>query len=375
MITTLLGGLSPQQFLAQYWQKEPLLVRQAIPGFEGIMDSTALLELALDPDIESRLVRCRGGEWEVKSGPQRASELRRKRDPWTVLLQGVNLSVEAGDTLMRRFDFIPQARLDDLMISYATDGGGVGPHFDNYDVFLLQGSGTRRWRIGDQADHKLVAGAPLRILADFRPTHEWLLEPGDMLYLPPHWAHDGVAVGECTTYSIGFRAPTAQELCGSFLDWLQDRLSVDGIYSDPDLQAVTEPARIGEPMVDQITTMLDRISWDRDLASDFLGTYLSEPKAHVFFEPPDDPLSAKRFMKAIGKSGCRLDIRTQLLVYRNTLYLNGGRLAEPCAPGSELLALANDRSLPAERCTDATLCGRLHEFYLDGFLHPGERPS
>lgn len=374
MITTLLGGLTPKQFLAEYWQKKPLLVRQALPGFKGIMERDALLAMALDDEIESRLVRRHGEQWEVRSGPQRVADLRRKREPWTVLVQGVNLSVEAGDALMRNFSFIPQARLDDLMVSYATDGGGVGPHFDNYDVFLLQGTGKRHWRISDQRDRRFVEDAPLRILADFRPTQEWVLEPGDMLYLPPHWAHDGIAVGECTTYSIGFRAPTAQELSSAFLDWLHDHLETKGIYADPDLEPAVEPARIGASMIDQVADMLAQVRWDRSMVAEFLGSYLSEPKAHVFFDPPDSPLTRKRFVSGIALEGCRLDVRTQLLHCENALYLNGDRLDDPCPAGCELLALANDRCLPAESCKNATLAARLHDLYIDGFLHIGERP-
>lgn len=372
MLKTLLGGLTPRQFLADYWQKKPLLIRQAFPGFKGIMSHDALLEMALEDDIESRLVRRRGDRWEVRSGPQRAADLRRKRDAWTVLVQGVNLSADAGDALMREFSFIPQARLDDLMVSYATDGGGVGPHFDNYDVFLLQGTGKRRWRISNQSDRRFIEDAPLRILADFQPTDEWVLEPGDMLYLPPHWAHDGIAIGECTTYSIGFRAPTAQELAGGFLDWLQDRIALEGIYGDPNLQPATEPARVEAAMIDQIAAMLNRIQWDRTMVADFVGSYLSEPKAHVFFNPPESPLTERRFASAIAKNGCRLDIRTQLLLCDDALYLNGERLDDAGPADCELLALANARHLSSERCTNATLSSRLYDFYLDGFLHPGE---
>lgn len=370
MNSTLLGGLTPQQFLTDYWQKKPLLIRQALPGFKGIVSHDALLAMAQDVEVESRLVRQGKGGWEVKSGPQRAADMRRKRAPWTVLVQGVNLSVKAGDALMRCFSFIPQARLDDLMVSYATDGGGVGPHFDNYDVFLLQGTGKRRWRVSDQQDRQCVEDAPLRILADFRPTQEWVLEPGDMLYLPPHWAHDGVAVGECTTYSIGFRAPTTQELAAGFLDWLQEHIALEGIYSDPDLQPAAEPARIDSAMIDQIAGMLSQIRWDRGMVADFIGAYLSEPKAHVLFDPPESPLSIKRFAAAIGKNGCCLDTRTQLLVCEGRLYLNGERLDEIARQDSDLLTLANDRSLPAERCKDTTHSALLYEFYLDGFLHP-----
>lgn len=152
MTNTLLGGLSAEEFLAEYWQKKPLLVRQAVPGFTGVVTRDEIFQLARDPDVESRYVTHNNRDWEVIHGPQKASDLRNKKRPWTVLVQGLNLFCPDGDALLHRFDFIPQARLDDLMVSYAVDGGGVGPHFDNYDVFLLQGIGQRRWLISDQED-------------------------------------------------------------------------------------------------------------------------------------------------------------------------------------------------------------------------------
>ncbi|MBP7446780.1 MAG: cupin domain-containing protein, partial [Zoogloea sp.] len=172
MTNTLLGGLTAEEFLAEYWQKKPLLIRQAVPGFTGVASKSELFELARDPEVESRYVTHRDNNWQVIHGPQKAADLKRKAQPWTVLIQGLNLFCPEGDALLHRFDFIPQARLDDLMVSYAVDGGGVGPHFDNYDVFLLQGIGRRRWQISNQEDRRLIEDAPLKILQDFRPVHD-----------------------------------------------------------------------------------------------------------------------------------------------------------------------------------------------------------
>ncbi|THF64208.1 cupin domain-containing protein [Pseudothauera rhizosphaerae] len=372
MTTTLLGGLSPRQFLEEYWQKKPLLVRQALPGFTGVVSREELFDLACDPDVESRWVRHDGDTWEVEHGPQRRSRLRGKRTPWTVLVQGLNLWVPDGDELLHRFDFIPQARLDDLMVSYAVDGGGVGPHFDNYDVFLLQGIGKRRWRIGDQKDHSLVEGAPLRILKDFRPTHDWILEPGDLLYLPPHWAHDGIAVGECTTYSIGFRTPTAQELGVEFLGWMQERVCLDSVYADPDLAPQENSGQIPEAMVDQVAAMLRAIRWDRGMVADFLGEYLTEPKPHVFFDPPDEPLSAARFARQVGKAGYRLDARSVLLFRDGRFFLNGEAVEVPAAESDTLAQLAHHRRLPPGTAFSPALLALLHDWYRAGFGHPQE---
>ncbi len=372
MITTLLGGLSPRQFLEEYWQKKPLLVRQALPGFNGLLSRDELFDLACDPDVESRWVRHDGERWEVEHGPQRRSRLRGKRVPWTVLVQGVNLWLPEGDRLLHSFDFIPQARLDDLMVSYAVDGGGVGPHFDNYDVFLLQGIGKRRWRIGDQKDHNLVEGAPLRILKDFRPIHDWVLEPGDLLYLPPHWAHDGIAQGECMTYSIGFRTPTAQELGAEFLGWLQERVCLDSVYADPDLTLQENSALISEAMVDQVGAMLQAIRWDRSMVADFLGEYLTEPKAHVFFDPPDEPLSAAGFARRLEKAGFALDARSILLFRGARFFINGEALDAPAALHPALAELAHRRRLAPAGGHPPALAELLYDWYLAGFGHPPE---
>src|SRR6266513_2377077 len=182
----LLGGLSGEKFLSKFWQKKPLLVRKAITGFKGVVQAPELLALSLRHDIESRLVCRRRGAWHVQMGPFSRTQLARlPKSGWTLLVQGLNLELPEADALLRRFRFLPYARLDDVMVSYAAAGGGVGPHFDSYDVFLLQGPGRRRWSVGKQRDPELDAKAPLRILANFRPQEEWLLEPGDMLYLPP----------------------------------------------------------------------------------------------------------------------------------------------------------------------------------------------
>ena len=226
---TAFNGLVPAQFMRNSWHRQAQLFRDALPGFEGFLDRRSILELACDPDVESRLLVRDGRRWQVDHGPFKRADFRRLPDRnWTVLVQGVNLHLDAADRLLRRFDFVPAARLDDLMVSYAAPGGGVGPHFDSYDVFLLQGPGRRRWRIGRQDDLTLRPGLPLKILKDFAPEEEMVVEPGDLLYLPPTYAHDGVAIDECFTYSIGFRAPTTAELAGQFLADVSERVALDG---------------------------------------------------------------------------------------------------------------------------------------------------
>ena len=372
-LDTLLGGLGAQRFLAEYWQKKPLLVRQAVPGFNGLLSRDELFDLACDPDVESRHVSFKDGSWTLQRGPQKPARLRGKRHPWTVLVQGLNLWVPAGDELLHRFDFIPQARLDDLMVSYAVDGGGVGPHFDNYDVFLLQGSGQRRWLLSDQQDRTLVEGAPLRILRNFQPEHDWVLDPGDMLYLPPHWAHNGIAIGECTTYSIGFRSPSAQELGTEFLGWMQERLCLDGLYADPDLQLQANSAEIAPQMVDQIERMLNGIRWSRADVAAFVGSYLTEPKSHLFFDPPEMPLKRKAFERALARHGCALDPRTLLLFSEAGFFLNGEALAVAADLQPALAGFAHQRRLAAGTTPAPALADLLYDWYCDGYLHLDEQ--
>lgn len=366
----LLGGLSPTRFLREYWQKKPLLVRNAIPGFTGLLGAQELMQLAGDDAVQARLVRQKKDGWQLDHGPFRPADFKpRGKFPWTLLVQELNHHLPGAEALLARFDFIPHARLDDLMVSYAVPDGGVGPHFDSYDVFLLQGMGQRRWQIGAQDNLELVEGAPLRILKHFEVEQEWVLSPGDMLYLPPRYAHNGVAVDACMTYSIGFRAPTTQEIATQFLVYLQDRLELNGIYQDPDLRLQKHPAQIGDAMVRQVGQMIARIRWSRTDIADFLGRYLTEPKPHVFFDPPDQPLGARAFARRVQQEGVRLAPQSQMLFRGAAIYLNGERVAAK-AHYAALQRLADQRRLaPGE--LDAACLPLLYEWYLDGFVRLG----
>lgn len=366
----LLGGLTPAGFLRRHWQKRALLVREAIRGFRGIVSDTRLFRLACRDDVESRLVLREGGRWSLAHGPFRAADfasLPSRR--WTLLVQGVNLHLPAGDALLRRFAFIPYARLDDLMVSYAAPDGGVGAHADSYDVFLLQGEGRRRWRTSRQRDLALKPGSPLKLLANFRPDSEWTLGPGDMLYLPPDHAHEGVAVDTCTTYSIGFRAPSTQQLATAFLDWLRDEIALDGRYADPDLQPTRAPARIGATMQTRCAAALGRIRWDRSAADVFLGCYLTEPKPDVYFSPPRRPLTAPAFAAAAARRGLALDARTQLLYDGRWFFINGAAIARPRTGGAAIERLADARGMAGGKPSKAASGKLLYRWYCDGYLH------
>lgn len=358
--------------MTAHWHKRPLLVRGALPGFSGCLNRDELFALACRDDVESRLVRREARHWHLEHGPFRLRDLRTlpKRD-WTLLVQGINLHHPAGAELLERFDFIPHARLDDLMASYAVPGGGVGPHFDSYDVFLLQGAGRRRWQVSEQQDLELDPRAPLRILRRFRAAASWVLDPGDMLYLPPRAAHHGVAVDACTTWSVGFRAPAHRELAAEFLSDLAERLDFEGRYADPDLAPTRHPGRIGAHMLDSTAAVLARIRWTRGDVEHFLGRYLSEPKAGVFFDAPLTALSPGRFFAALARSGAVLDRRTRLLYGGRALYVNGEICRFPRGVPEALRLLADRRRLPPGGHAPG-LTGLLHEWYRSGFLHLAE---
>jgi 50S ribosomal protein L16 3-hydroxylase len=331
-----------------------------------------LFALAGQDEVESRRITRKGKQWLLQQGPFSSGALRRAAaHPWTILVQGVNLHHPGGDALLNRFSFIPSARLDDLMISWASDGGGVGPHFDSYDVFLLQGEGRRRWRYGRQDDLSLKAGLPVKILRRFTPQMDAVLAPGDMLYLPPSFAHDGVAVDACTTYSIGFRAASHNEIAQAFLDHLRDELALGGRYADPDLRPSDEPARIAAPMRRRVDSILREIKWDRAGTSRFLGSFLSDPKPDVYFDPPARRLSRAAFAKAIASRGVTLDRRTQWLYDDGAIYLNGEAREWPTGARGSLIDLANSRSLSARRSASLSVAALqfLHDGYSHGFLH------
>ncbi len=367
--------------MRRYWQKKPLLIRQAVPGIVPPLARDDLFALAASDDVEARLITHSRGAWHLAHGPFEPEDIPSvRRREWTLLVQGVDLHDDRARALLDRFRFAPDARLDDLMISYATDGGGVGPHFDSYDVFLLQVHGKRRWRISSQKDLSLKEGLPLKVLQHFEAEHEWVLEPGDMLYLPPHIAHDGVAVGECMTCSIGFRSPSAREVIGQFLYHLAERGGMarqareDERYRDPGQAAVSHPARLPDSLIDQIGAILARIRWsERDIVS-FLGSYLSEPKANVVFDAPERPANESSFVKQALRHGVRLDKKTALLYGDRSYFLNG---EEERLPRSKkwLLELADTRRLEAKRfvtlSADSSMTALLHEWYLAGWVRIG----
>ncbi len=346
----LLGGLSPAQFMKRFWHKKPLLIRQAIPGMQPLLARSELLDLAARDDVQSRLVIQQAAAakqpWRLRHGPFARRGLPPFKQPgWTLLVQSVDLLDARVQALREQFRFVPDARLDDVMISYASDGAGVGPHFDSYDVFLLQAQGRRRWRIGRQKDLTLQEGMPLKILADFQPEQEFLLEAGDMLYLPPRYAHDGVAQGECMTYSIGFRAPDQVELAQSLLQGMAEQLA-DALpckrYRDPGQVAAAQPARIPAELQAFAQEALHKALRDPQLLARTLGEHLSEPAAAVWFEPQSSAFGLRH--------GVCLDRGTRMLYDAQHVFINGESFRASGRDAKLVRQLADQHFLDARQC-------------------------
>ena len=365
---TLLGDISPADFMKNHWQRKPLLVRQAIPHFSPLLSRAELFDMAAQPDVESRLVMGENSgqrAWQMQRGPFKRKAIPKltERD-WTLLVQGVDLHDDRVSALMQQFRFIPDARIDDVMISYASDGGGVGPHFDSYDVFLLQAHGQRRWRIGRQKDLSLQANLPLKILQNFTPEQEWVLNPGDMLYLPPRYAHDGVAIGECMTYSIGFRVPQAGDLARELLlrisDAAPERVG-ETLYQDATQPAVQQAAAIPKGLSEFAESALQRAMKNPLALARALGEYLSEPKANVWFEGGPAP----RTIRSV-----RLDRRSRMLYDQHHIFLNGESWRAAGADAKLMRLLADQRSLTAQDLKGASPAAQslLREWCEDGWL-------
>lgn len=339
----LLGGLSATQFMKRHWQKQPLLVRQALPGVQAPIDRAGLAQLAASEEVESRLVAQQDGDrWTMRQGP--IAKLPAWSKPgWTLLVQGLDLHVDAAHALLSRFRFVPEARLDDLMLSYASEGGGVGPHFDSYDVFLIQVAGRRHWRIGRlgvSTSGELRDDVPLKVLADFEPEEDFVLEPGDMLYLPPGWAHDGVAVGgDCMTASVGFRSPWRAELANELLVRLtddEDEPRGDKMYADPRQAATGEPGRIPEALTAFAREAVMKAAAEPLALERALGEALTEPKPRVFFEPGEALPPGQ---------GARLSTRARMMYDAAHVFINGQSFRAGGRDATLMRRLADARAL------------------------------
>jgi 50S ribosomal protein L16 3-hydroxylase len=362
----LLGGLSPAQFMRRHWQKKPLVVRQAWPGAPVPASRAQLMKLAESIDVESRLVAQTADGWSLKRGPLARRSLPPLRRPrWTLLVQGLDLHVPAAHAMLSHFAFLPYARLDDLMVSWASDGGGVGPHVDDYDVFLIQLQGRRRWRLGRVPDPVFVEGVPLKILRNFEPDQDLVLEPGDLLYLPPRWGHDGIADGECMTASVGFKVPDRAEVARELLLRLADGIEgdADKLYTDPDQPATVTPGRVPAKLVDFAAGAMARVLKEPDALPRALGEWLTEPKPQVWFDVAGDAAAAA--------NGVRLDARSRMLYDDRHVYLNGDAWRTAGRDARLLQTLADKRRLDAAGCGKLSGPARdvLGDWLAAGWLH------
>jgi len=379
----MLGGLTPSEFLRDYWQKKPLVIRQAFPGFQCPVSADELAGLGCEEGVESRIVmeNDNGKPWQLRNGPF-SPELFSKlpEQDWTLLVQGLDHWVPEIADLLEHFRFIPNWRLDDIMASYAPKGGSVGPHYDQYDVFLLQAQGHRRWTFGGQCDQNSprLAGTPLRILSDWDGEETVVLEPGDMLYLPPAIGHYGVAEDDCITLSVGFRAPTIDDILTSFTDFLCTQSDADEHLNDPDLKIQDNPGSIQPEVIDRLDRILREKLGDRRQLSLWFGQYATSPKSMDIIVPVEEQATPEDITRTIDDGGQlrwnegsrfayhELDGETALFVDGEQYLLKGD--ARPLAPllcaGSRI-----DMTQLADFARDQALLGLLCTLYNQGSVY------
>ncbi len=407
----LLAGLTAAQFMRRHWQKKPLLVRQALPGFKPVLSRSELFKLAARDEVESRLVvnNSKKGKlaWYMERGPFTPRSLPPlSQSAWTLLVQGVDGHHGKAHRLLQMFRFVPDARLDDLMISFATTGGGVGPHFDSYDVFLLQASGSRRWKISKQKDLTLQADVPLKILQNFEPEEEFLLQAGDMLYLPPGYAHDGIAeaayqpdgkAADCMTYSIGFRAPAQRELAAELLhrlaefseDAAESSVEEDGLptkrqtnrkpvmYRDSDQLATTTPAALPAALTGFATAAVMQALQDPLAVACALGEYMTAAKPSVWFDEATDAWMPIGATGTTGITGIGLDARTRMMYDAEHIFINGESYRARGADARLMQRLADQRGLSAGELKKASPAAQelLADWHEAGWLVAAQPPG
>lgn len=351
-------NLDRETFLARHWQSSPLLIRNAISDFQPPLSSDELAGLAMENEVESRVIECRDHHWQLHHGPFSESDYRRDL-PWTLLVQAVDHHVQEVAELRKLIDFIPQWRVDDVMVSYAVDGGSVGPHYDNYDVFLLQGEGERLWQLGQfcEPDAALLPHDELRILENFDKTHEYLLGPGDILYVPPGIAHWGIAQGECTTFSIGFRAPRVNEMVSRWADQLLQGLEPDQFYRDTRRSPMSRPGEINTRDLERAAAQL-QAALDQGGDNHWFGELVTEPRYET--SPDEDELAEARAELREGVSFVELSPAAKLAWQQEAegiaVFVNGECLMFDAAVLPPLLELCENW-----RLADVQLRGALSE--------------
>ncbi|HEX4844264.1 MAG TPA: cupin domain-containing protein [Limnobacter sp.] len=370
-----ISGVDVAQFMREDWHIRPRLFRQAFPMLQPLCDLETIADMASDPDIESRLIRQGKQGWQLEHGPfEKLPSLKTKG--WTVLVQGIDHHLPEAYDLLQQFRFVPDARLDDVMLSLASDTGGVGPHYDSYDVFLLQMHGTRRWQIGPLQDASLQANCPLKILEHFEPTEEYILEPGDMLYLPPNYGHDGVAQGVCSTLSIGFRAPTQAEMLAATLRDLADQVEHlpnlrSTLFSDPARGHSDKPAELPDDMLSFAHQLLQQFKPQSAQILRSVGIQLTEPKPHVYFENNTEDMQLQEIVHVLGERGIALSMKTKMLYKESVFFINGEQIEPKDPEACKLLQLLANRREMASTQAIAALQNFEFQYFLVGFAKAG----
>ncbi|WP_372833965.1 JmjC domain-containing protein [Pontibacterium sp.] len=339
------GDISIETFLQEYWQKKPLLIRNAFPDLEAPVGADELAGLACEEDVEARLV-IQGPEedqWELKHGPFNEDTFAAlPEDNWTLLVQAVDHWVPEANEIVEQFRFIPNWRYDDLMVSFASQGGGVGPHYDNYDVFLIQTQGKRRWEVGGFFDQNSPRrpNMPVMIIPDWEAENTWILEPGDMLYIPPQVGHNGVSESDdCMTYSVGFRAPSHAEILRSFTDFVGEKLTSESRYTDPDLKLQDNPGQIEAESLQQVRDIFNQYLNDDAQLSKWLGEFVTDPKYPDLDQAPEDDISLEQLQETLADG--------DLLLSRN----EGSRFSFFQLPENQVRLFVDGESF---LCEDAT---------------------
>jgi len=371
----ILGKISNDVFLEKYWQKKPLLIRDAIKNFKSPITEKDLFRIAQNENAISRLIEFKRGIWQVKYGPFKKLDLPKKiNTPWTILVQNMNHHLPFAESFLNLFKFIPYARLDDLMVSFATKKGSVGPHFDSYDVFLFQAKGEREWKISEQKKFSLDKKSAIKIITNFKVKNTWVLKPGDLLYLPPNVGHWGVSQSDdCLTYSIGFRAPGTFEIQSKFLDFIQDNLitNKNDLYRDPNLNLQKNPAEINSNMIKKIQRIVNQLRWNTNSINNFIGQLLTEPIEGAVFETSKS-MTAEVFIKDLIKKPLKLNPKTRMLFIKNNFFINGELIEADKKSIMYLKQLANDREISIKSTLnkkDLNALGIvLLPLYLSGFI-------
>ena len=371
----ILGKISNDVFLKKYWQKKPLLIRDAIKNFKSPITEKDLFRIAQNENAISRLIEFKRGIWQVKYGPFKKLDLPKKiNTPWTILVQNMNHHLPFAESFLNLFKFIPYARLDDLMVSFATKKGSVGPHFDSYDVFLFQAKGEREWKISEQKKFSLDKKSAIKIITNFKVKNTWVLKPGDLLYLPPNVGHWGVSQSDdCLTYSIGFRAPGTFEIQSKFLDFIQDNLitNKNDLYRDPNLNLQKNPAEINSNMIKKIQRIVNQLRWNTNSINNFIGQLLTEPIEGAVFETSKS-MTAEVFIKDLIKKPLKLNPKTRMLFIKNNFFINGELIEADKKSIKYLKQLANDREISIKSTLnkkDLNALGVvLLPLYLSGFI-------